>query len=88
MADKDQNDELMSEINSISKEMGNNFATMFKGMMVLMFKDVTQGRSDTVRLVKNAETNINTKLKSMQAEVKKDMSDFADGMRKEAGVNG
>ena len=85
MADKDQNDELMSEINSISKEMGNNFATMFKGMMVLMFKDVTQGRADTVRLVNNAETNINTKLKSMQAEVKKDMSDFADGMRKEAG---
>ena len=31
MADKDQNDELMSEINSISKEMGNNFATMFQG---------------------------------------------------------
>ena len=29
MADKDQNDELMSEINSISKEMGKNFATMF-----------------------------------------------------------
>ena len=35
--------------------------------------------------MKNAETNINTKLKSMQAEVKKDMSDFADGMRREAG---
>ena len=46
MADKDQRTtKLMSEINSISKEMGNNFATMFKGMMVLMFRDVTQGRS-------------------------------------------
>lgn len=86
MADKDQNDQLMSEINSISNNMGRNFAEMFQGMMVLMFKDVTQGRNDTVRLIKNAETNINTRLAAMQAEVKKDMSDFADGMRKEAGA--
>ena len=40
----------MSEINSISKEMGRNFADMFKGMMVLLFKDVTMGRNETVAL--------------------------------------
>ena len=68
MADKDPNDALIEEVRSISRGMGANFAAMFESMMMLMFRDVTQGRQDTVQLVKNAEVNINTKLKSMQSE--------------------
>ena len=58
---------------------------MFESMMLLMFKDITQGRNENIRLFKAAETNINTKLAAMQSEMKRDMSDFADGMRKESG---